>query len=215
MTLAEVMEAIERDEFSAEMNLAAGTRAFRRSMRTHDLFLRLTELSKENPSELVHRVKSISKFDVDMVYENPFDVALSAYLLVLSDVAEPEAVSAAAAAIIGTPRCWWASGLARELLLRTVAAGAVGTGVDWGEAIHARVAEWFNQIRIPSTDELTSKWMLFLSAGQPSGQGNKVIEFPSPEKTSLIHQNVVPKGPRVRRRLARAHNITNGRRKHA
>lgn len=216
MTLADVMKAIEQDEFSAEMNLAAGTRAFRRSIRAHDLFLRLTNLAKENPSEVAERVESLSHLDVDMAYENRFDAALSAYLMVLSDVAEAEVVSKAGQAVLRTPNCWWASGLARELLLETVAAGAIGVGVDWREAIHARVAEWFNRIRIPSNDELTKKWLLVLSAGQPSGQGNKVIEFPSQEKRASIHQRSVPKGLKGRKRSARLHSITSARvRKHA
>src|SRR5580704_8832777 len=126
MTLVEVMEAIQKDEFSAEMNLAAGTRAFRRLMRSHDLFLGLAELAKENSTELLARIESISQRDVDMAYEYPFDVALSAYLIALSDCAPPEVVSKAAQAVLRTPKCWWASGLARELLLQTVATGVIG-----------------------------------------------------------------------------------------
>jgi hypothetical protein len=215
MTLTDVMKAIEQDEFSAEMNLAAGTRAFRRSVSGHDLFLRLTKLAKENPSEVAERIESISRLDVDVAYENRLDAALSAYLMVLSDVAEPEVVAKAGQAVLRTPKCWWAAGLARELLLETVATGAIGAGVDWHEAIHARFAEWFNQIRIPSNDNLTKKWLLALSAGQPSGQGNKVIDLPSQEKRASIYQHSVSK-VNGRKRSARPYSITNARvRKHA
>jgi hypothetical protein len=215
MSLTDVMKAIEQDEFSAEMNLAAGTRAFRRSVSGHDLFSRLTKLAKENPSEVAERVESISHLDVDLSYENRLDVALSAYLMVLSEVAEPEIVAKAGQAVLRISKCWWASGLARELLLETVAAGVIGAGVDWHEALHTRFAEWFNQIRISSNDDLTKKWLLVLSAGQPSGRGSKVIEIPSPEKRASIHLHSVPK-VKGRKRSARPHSITNARaRKHA
>jgi hypothetical protein len=121
MTLAETMSAIEQDEFAAEMNLAAGTKAFRRAIREHELFHRLSELAIENPSAVAGRVEAISGIEVDERYENRFDTALSAYLMVLSDVAGPELVSQASQAILRTPRLSWASGTARELLLQTVA----------------------------------------------------------------------------------------------
>lgn len=121
MTLAETMSAIEQDEFAAEMNLAAGTKAFRRAIREHELFHRLSELAIENPSAVAGRVEAISGIEVDERYENRFDTALSAYLMVLSDVAGPELVSQASQAILRTPKLWWASEIARELLLQTVA----------------------------------------------------------------------------------------------
>ena len=57
MTLAETMAAIEQEEFAAEMNLAAGTKAFRQAIREHELFHRLSELAKENPSEVAERIE--------------------------------------------------------------------------------------------------------------------------------------------------------------
>ena len=124
MTLAETMAAIEQEKFAAEMNLAAGTKAFRRAIREHGLFHRLSELAKENPSEVAERIETISRIEADERYENRFDTALSAYLMVLSDVAEPEVASNASRAVLRTPKIWWASGVAREILLQTVAVGA-------------------------------------------------------------------------------------------
>ena len=120
MTLPEVMDAVEQDDFSAEMNLAAGTAAFRQALATHPLFRRLVELTKENPGEIVARIENISHRGIDIRYENPFDVALSAYLMALSESASPEAVPTAANAVLGTPQCWWASGIAHELALQPV-----------------------------------------------------------------------------------------------
>jgi len=123
MTLAETMAAIEQEEFAVEMNLAAGTKAFRRAIREHELFHRLSELAKENPSEVAGRIEAISRIEVDERYENRFDTALSVYLMVLSDVAEPEVASKASQAVLRTPKIWWASGVAQELLLQPVAEG--------------------------------------------------------------------------------------------
>jgi hypothetical protein len=44
--------------------------------------------------------------------------------MVLSDVAEPEVASNASQAVLRAPNIWWASGVAREILLQMVAVGA-------------------------------------------------------------------------------------------
>jgi len=135
MTLGQAMQEIEHDEFAAQMNLAAGTRAFRHAIREHKLFQLLVELAKENPSPVAQRIEAISQIDVDERYENRFDTALSAYLMILSDVAEPETTLKASQLALRAPRIWWASGIARELLLRTVAVGGVGIGGDWRDSV--------------------------------------------------------------------------------
>ncbi len=222
MTFAETMRAIEQDEVAAEMNLAAGTKAFRRAIRGHELFQRLTELAQKDPAEVVTRIENISHLEIDERYENPFDTALSAYLMALSDVAEPETLSKAAAAVLRTPKCWWASGLAHELLLQTVAAGAIGVGVDRREAIYVRVNNWLTAVRAPVTETTIHELLRAVSAGQPAGQSNNVIEFPSQQECAVCHRRVVPKdknvlrqkyvGHRRKRISSRPHNIAKPRR---
>lgn len=209
MTLAETMDAIEEDEFAAEMNLAAGTKAFRRAIMEHDLFQRLAELAKENPPEVEARIEKISHLDIDERYENRFDTALSAYLMALSDVAEPEVVSKAATAVLRTPKCWWASGLAGELLLRTVAAGV---GTDCREAVYVRVNNWLIQARAAGATTTMRELLRALSAGQPSGQGKTVIEFPSQQKRSVSRHHIAPKTFIKRKRSSsRPRNVANAR----
>ncbi len=125
--LAEVMREIEQYRFSAELNLGAGTSAFRRGLREHDLFRRLLELAKTvgARSEIAARITDIASREIDTRYENRYDAALSAYLTVLGDTAEPDVVAKAATAVIKTPKCWWAVGIARELLLRATATGVL------------------------------------------------------------------------------------------
>jgi hypothetical protein len=48
MTLTETMAVIEQEKFAAEMNLAAGTKAFRRAIREHELFHRLSPNLRKN-----------------------------------------------------------------------------------------------------------------------------------------------------------------------
>ncbi len=215
MTLAETMAVIERDEFAAEMNLAAGTAAFRRAIRGHELFRSLSQLAKEDLSEVAGRIEAISRIEVDERYENRFDTALSAYLMVLSDVAEPEVASKAAQSVLRTPKIWWASGIARELLLQTVAVGTIGVGVDWGESIYVRFNEWFVAMHSSSGRDTTMQELLkAVSAGQPKGRGSKVVEFPTQETRTVSYHHVVPKMFLKRKKgSARLHNIAAARKR--
>jgi hypothetical protein len=215
MTLAESMAMIEQDEFAAQMNLAAGTTAFRRAIRRHEMFHRLLELARNNPSEVAGRIEAISGIEVDERYENRFDTALSAYLMVLSDVAEPEVVSKASQAVLRTPKIWWASGVARELLLQTVAVGAIEVGADWRESIYVRFNEWFGALHSSlGRDTATSDLLKAVSAGQPTGRGRNIIEFPSQESWAMSHSHVFPKALLKRKKgSARLHNITDARKR--
>jgi hypothetical protein len=124
MTLAETMTAIEHDHFAAEMNLAAGTKAFLRMMRDHSLFHHLTALTRQHPEVVAARTEQIAAIEIDERYENPLDTALSAYVLALLDSnVAPEIVSKAAQAVFTTPKCWWSLGVARDALLKTAASG--------------------------------------------------------------------------------------------
>jgi len=215
MTLAETMAMIEQDEFAAEMNLASGTTAFRRAMLRHELFRRLSELTRENPSEVAERIEAISHIEVDDRYENRFDTALSAYLMVLSNIAKPEVASKAAQAVLRMPKIWWASGVARELLLQTVAAGAIEVGVDWRESIYLRFNEWFVGLHSSLGRDTTMRDLLkAVSTGQPTGRGGNIIEFPSQQKSATSHHHVVPR-PFLKRKKgsARLHNIAGARKR--
>lgn len=212
MTLADIMTAIEQDEFAAEMNLAAGTKAFRQAMREHELFHRLSELAIKTSSEVAARIEAISHIEVDEQYENRFDTALSAYLMFLADVAGPEIVSKASQAILKTPKLWWASGIARELLLQTVAVGAIGIGVDWRGSISVRFNKWFVALHSSSGQDVTMRELLkAVSAGQPKGREGNIIEFP---KRPMSHHHLVPRVFLKRKTgSARPHSIGVARKK--
>lgn len=127
MELKDLMQEIEAHRFSAEVNLAAGSKAFGRALQNHETFRALINLGKEpGASEVIaKRVVDLSGRNVDPQYENQFDAALSAYLTVLRDTAKPEVLAEAASAAATARNCWWTTGLSRELLVRALATGDV------------------------------------------------------------------------------------------
>ena len=118
---------IEDPMFSAEMNLAAGKKAFRREMRAHALFTHLLEFAKtrEGRETIMNRVAELADRSIDREYENPADVAFCAYLTALADTAEPEVIARAASAVTAAPNCSWSFELSRELLSKAYASGMV------------------------------------------------------------------------------------------
>jgi hypothetical protein len=81
-------------------------------LREHDLVRRLTDLAKEADTRvtMAKRVEELSLAAVDARFENRFDAALSAYLMVLRDTAQPEIVANAASAAANAPNRWWTLG---------------------------------------------------------------------------------------------------------
>jgi hypothetical protein len=126
MPLAEIMQGIETDRFASEINLAAGTRAFHRCLRGHELFRQLTELVRDAAARrtVARRVEDLAVRAIDDRYENRFDAALSAYLIVLGDTAEPDVVLRAAEAAATARNTWWTVGVSRDLIAHAVATGA-------------------------------------------------------------------------------------------
>lgn len=218
MGLAEIMQSIEQYGFSSELNLAVGTKAFRRGLREHELVRRLADLAKdvEIRLTLAKRVEELSRAEIDEHYENPFDVALSAYLTVLQDTAHPETVAKAASAAARAPNCWWTVGLSRELLVHAVATGFVEApvshwhvvpadfvqGTPWRDVLREKMQEWFSQRTVPLNDDTTQRILTILRASQLQAQvlkANNVIAMPrtTDADTSLTET------PRGRSRTAR------------
>lgn len=121
----DVMKQTEAPMFSAEMNLAAGKKAFIRNMQEHPLFGQLSEFAKsaEGRAAIAERVSSLAAQSIDARYENPADVAFCAYLRVLEETAGPEIVAQAASAVLSAPNCSWAIDVSREALTRSMATG--------------------------------------------------------------------------------------------
>ena len=194
MALAEIMQGIEQYRFSSELNLAAGTKAFRRGLREHDLVRSLADLAKNAEARVAvaKRVEELSTRDIDTRYENRFDAALSAYLTVLGDTAQPETVAKAASAAAKAPNCWWTLGISRDLLVHAVATGfteatavrhidtsATLPGALW----HERLQEWFSPRAVSAGDEATKRILSVLRVAQTKAQvphASNVIVMPPP-----------------------------------
>jgi len=131
------MQKIEDHRFSAEVNLAAGSKAFSRILQNHEMFRALLELAKEPGAveTIAKRVIDLSGRQVDPQYENVFDAALSAYLTALRDTAKPELIAEASSAAAAARNCWWTPGLSRELLVRALATGVVAQTAATGMKI--------------------------------------------------------------------------------
>ena len=125
MPLSEIMRDIEDHSFSAEVNLAAGTKTFRRMLRAHALFGHLREAARDVDARaaIARRVEELAESAIDERYESRYDVALSAYLTVLGDTAQPEIIAKAAAAAAQAPNTWWTVSISRELMAHAVAKG--------------------------------------------------------------------------------------------
>lgn len=218
MALADIMRGIEQYHFSSEINLAAGTKAFRRGLRAHELVRRLADLAKDTEARLIvaKRVEELSQAEIDTRYENRFDAALSAYLTVLDDTAQPETVARAASAAAKAPNCWWTVGLSRELLIHAVATGfadapvvywhveptAFVQGTPWREALSKKMQEWFSQRMVPVNDDATRRILGVLWAAQLKAQapkaGNVIVMPPSTDEGVSVTER-----PRGRNRIAR------------
>jgi len=157
MTLTEIMQSIESYGFSSEVNMASGTKAFRRILRGHELVHRLAELAKQASvrAAVAQRVEELSALQIDKQYENRFDSALSAYLTVLSDTSAPDVVAKAAQAAAKAENTWWTVGLSRELVTRAIATGwsaarmshahiilRLASNADWQESIQSGFVKW-------------------------------------------------------------------------
>jgi hypothetical protein len=121
MELNEVMERIEQTRFSTELNIASGVSVFLRILRGHELFVQLVDLARESPfvrDSLFTRIEEIAQAKIDLNYENPFDVALSAYLIVLERTADRNVAGQAAKVANEAPKLGWARGIAREIMER-------------------------------------------------------------------------------------------------
>lgn len=203
MTLAELTRTIEQHRFSAEVNLAPGIKGFRRGLRNHELFRELADLAKEPHirNQIAERVAMLSRVEIDASYENPSDAALSAYLTVLGDTAEPEVIIEAASVAASAPNCWWTPGVSRELLMRAVATGHVQSprlaytdaGMltsGWKETLAEGYREWFHQQRV---DNSVQPWSLvflhFLSDAQSMGQQGAPLIPPPQSDRPIVSLN--------------------------
>jgi hypothetical protein len=214
MQLVDLMQEVEEYRFSAEVNLASGTRAFRRGLRGHELFQKLVRLAQDHPNAqaaIVARIATLSDMTIDQRYENRFDAALSAYLTVLGETAQADIIARAASTASTAPNCWWTIGISRELLMWAIATGEVHSEpviyVDAGILAQAGPAkgpvaeklwEWFAHRRTAMTLESASQVLQLFHRAQSTGYANSGVTA-SPQDRIVDQPLVLPR-PRRRNR---------------
>jgi hypothetical protein len=111
--LKELFTAIESPRFSAEMNVVSGFGSFMRALSSHPQVRQLGEAldSPKALGDLFNRLLEVMGREFDTRYENPWDVALATYLLLLS-TRSTTLTLLAAAKIKECPQGWWARKLA-------------------------------------------------------------------------------------------------------
>lgn len=120
--MASTLEEIESNEFAVRLGVASNFRTFLRAAQQEEAVWRvLRELYSQGGrlvlSQILQRVLELSNEQVDFRYENPWDTALTVYLWLLS-LKDSEAAETAASAVSRALNCWWATKIARSVLLR-------------------------------------------------------------------------------------------------
>ena len=109
MTKEGLYAGFEGHEFAARINIVSGSRQFLLALNSQPAMLELFDAAKDErvAIETMARVLRLARQSIDLRYENPFDVAMSAYLLVLQQT-QPELARIAAEVVLASPNCWWA-----------------------------------------------------------------------------------------------------------
>lgn len=111
------MATVESHEFAARVNVASDYGTFLRGIYSEGVLnnLRVFASSGEWRERLLTRVQDLADRGVDSRFENPWDVALTAYILVLN--AESETLGRLAAiAAQRAPGTWWATRAIQDIL---------------------------------------------------------------------------------------------------
>ena len=113
----QLFEKLENDRFSATINVVSGLNQFVRALSSSDEFQELLTIARSDAdrSLLADRFNQVAARETDPDYENPWDVALAAYLLVLEQVDPKQAALCAERASIGS-KGWWSRKFAQKIL---------------------------------------------------------------------------------------------------
>ena len=107
----ELLDEVEAPTTAASFNVVSGFKSFVRAVSTSDLFRRLSKDARANDgaaAQVLGRILRLSQLAVDSRYENPNDVAIATYLIVLS-LTTADLYAAAVEAVGATRNCWWAA----------------------------------------------------------------------------------------------------------
>ena len=123
MSLSKLLERIESRWFSAYINAASGLSVVRMEFESNELLEKLTNALQHSPQNkrlVFQRLLELLPQNDEPEYAHPHDVALAAYLEVLSRV-DAGLKGKAIEQILQTPQLWWARRLAHYILETPIA----------------------------------------------------------------------------------------------
>lgn len=127
MSVREAMTEIESLDFAVRLNVASDFRTFIQAARQHravkSLYRELA--SAEVSKKIVSRVAELSRQAIDLRYENQWDTALAVYVWLIS-LRDTSFSRIAAEVAVQAPQCWWATRLARSILVGEQAYNTAG-----------------------------------------------------------------------------------------
>jgi hypothetical protein len=116
--IKDIMKKIESNKFSTLLNVTSSFNGFLRAayeeQATQDLIEELIN-APVNTWLVLQRITELSRKEIDTRYENPWDTALTIYVWALSLI-DLEIAQTAAAFVVNTENCWWATRFASFLL---------------------------------------------------------------------------------------------------
>lgn len=153
MTFREAMREIESHALAARLNIASDMRTFLEAAKHEEAVARLLEGldAPDSRSAVFTRTFELSRQRVDLRYENQWDTALAVYVWVMS--AKDQGIATIMAeAVAYAPQCWWATRIARDVLLE-------------GQARSSAGVERHDFTPFPSVEQFSDAGEVVLSAG--------------------------------------------------
>jgi hypothetical protein len=115
--LEQLFDQIESERFSATLNVVSGLKQFVRGLSSAVEIQELLASARSDmdPGVVAGRFDQVAAQETDPVHENPWDVALAAYLHVLNQV-DPNRAAICAERALHFPNGWWSTKIADEIL---------------------------------------------------------------------------------------------------
>jgi hypothetical protein len=109
---------VESDAFASRVSVASTLAVFKHAIRQDGAYSRLLHLlstTKAAPAAVAKRVALLSSQTIDPSYSNPFDAALTAYVMALQETSSVWLRFAATLAL-HAPQTWWSRAVCLDLL---------------------------------------------------------------------------------------------------
>lgn len=117
MNTKQAISNIESHELVVRLNIASDLKTFLKLAQQEEAVLWLGKQLDiyENRLEILARIYELSRYKIDLRYENQWDTALAVFLWLLSNK-DPIIAKIGAEVASQIPQCWWAAKLSRFIL---------------------------------------------------------------------------------------------------